>query len=718
MNRNKSKTVISPEDARNVPHPDAQLLYELEPRNGSRTVSFVWRYFHQIVGVVDDDDDDNSDARKPLLKWKAPNEYAACNCCGSVLKAKGARGWTAGSIQPHLLSAHQITPQSELDREAQEAAANASATPTKRQASLHESFTKSIHKKIKTHLQLRDEQIEATAVWVAGANQPLSSVEDPLFRGMISSISPSMKPITTRNVKERIIDLDRLIRKTTIAKMKGCVVNLTTDHWTSKQHLNYVGMTAHWLDSNWELHSLPLGMFLHEGGSNAMELLDQFLETVAREVTEEATIFSVTTDTAPTMNTFGRLLEDKKILHLYCTDHLLQLTCKKTFDLSSFGDVAISPVQKATDIVSHFQSSTQATEKLIKAQSIPEEYSNKIAVRLFTDCKTRWWSTYKMCERILYLKSALHVLEASDDIPLNKRLSDADWEQLEAVTKVLKPFRDAQLSLEGEQYVSSSYVVPHIYNCRQSLEAGKGVNNPECVRQLSVTMSEDFNLRWGGGDIPIFDTGTVVRGVRFRQIGIHPAFVVATFLHPSLKSLNGMGVSDGSKVTLYDYILDLMVDATVVGNDDSDSDNSDDDSNSNNQEACVVGGEENAMTRIMQENVLLVDDSDSVLSATDIRQGCEDELLKYKRHVPRVPIRNRFRDPIAWWKKYDTRFPRLAALAHKYLSIQATSAPSERIFSLASRIIEDRRTRLDPSLAGQLLYVGCNYKWYMQQIEE
>ena len=52
-----------------------------------------------------------------------------------------------------------------------------------------------------------------------------------------------------------------------------------------------------------------------------------------------------------------------------------------------------------------------------------------------------------------------------------------------------------------------------------------------------------------------------------------------------------MGVSDGSKVTLYDYILDLMVDATVVGNDDSDSDNSDDNSNSNNQEACVVGGE-------------------------------------------------------------------------------------------------------------------------------
>jgi hypothetical protein len=44
-----------------------------------------------------------------------------------------------------------------------------------------------------------------------------------------------------------------------------------------------------------------------------------------------------------------------------------------------------------------------------------------------------------MCERILYLKSALHVLEASNDIPIDKRLSEVDWEQLKSVTKVLKP---------------------------------------------------------------------------------------------------------------------------------------------------------------------------------------------------------------------------------------------------------------------------------------
>ena len=66
------------------------------------------------------------------------------------------------------------------------------------------------------------------------------------------------KVLTARTVKERIIDIDRNIRKQSIAKMKGCSVNLTCDHWSSKQNLNYVGMTAHWIDVDFKMHLLPL----------------------------------------------------------------------------------------------------------------------------------------------------------------------------------------------------------------------------------------------------------------------------------------------------------------------------------------------------------------------------------------------------------------------------------------------------------------------------
>jgi hypothetical protein len=51
-------------------------------------------------------------------------------------------------------------------------------------------------------------------------------------------------------------------------------------------------------------------------------------------------------------------------------------------------------------------------------------------------------------------------------------------------------------------------------------------------------------------------------------------------------------------------------------------------------------------------------------------------------------------------------------LARMYLCIPATSAPSERIFSMASRLINKQRARLTPENAGQILFVNRNMGWY------
>jgi len=54
----------------------------------------------------------------------------------------------------------------------------------------------------------------------------------------------------------------------------------------------------------------------------------------------------------------------------------------------------------------------------------------------------------------------------------------------------------------------------------------------------------------------------------------------------------------------------------------------------------------------------------------------------------------------------------------KYLSIQATSAPSERIFSKAGRIISDLRTRLNITILGMLMYLSENCDWYEIQMRD
>uniref|UniRef100_A0A1X7TD13 HAT C-terminal dimerisation domain-containing protein n=1 Tax=Amphimedon queenslandica TaxID=400682 RepID=A0A1X7TD13_AMPQE len=63
----------------------------------------------------------------------------------------------------------------------------------------------------------------------------------------------------------------------------------------------------------------------------------------------------------------------------------------------------------------------------------------------------------------------------------------------------------------------------------------------------------------------------------------------------------------------------------------------------------------------------------------------------------------------SWWKDNRKRFPHLATLAMKYLSALPTSVPSERLFSSAGDIYTQKRNRLSPDKAEQLLFVKGNF---------
>lgn len=92
---------------------------------------------------------------------------------------------------------------------------------------------------------------------------------------------------------------------------------------------------------------------------------------------------------------------------------------------------------------------------------------------------------------------------------------------------------------------------------------------------------------------------------------------------------------------------------------------------------------------------------------------CIKELNRYRLYNP--PTKKL--DLCKWWRDNETEFLILAILAKKYLAIQATSASSERIFSKAANIISQKRTRLGPSIAGKLLYVSSNYKWFVENFD-
>ncbi|KAG7346264.1 hAT family C-terminal dimerization domain containing protein [Nitzschia inconspicua] len=102
----------------------------------------------------------------------------------------------------------------------------------------------------------------------------------------------------------------------------------------------------------------------------------------------------------------------------------------------------------------------------------------------------------------------------------------------------------------------------------------------------------------------------------------------------------------------------------------------------------------------------------------------EDELKRYKSFSPMpyrklLPNGNKVsNDPLKWWEEKAAYLPIMSGLAKAYLSIQATSAPSERVFSVASRLIEKRRNRLNPELAGKMLFLAENWDLHKKHLLE
>ncbi|EXX55558.1 hypothetical protein RirG_224410 [Rhizophagus irregularis DAOM 197198w] len=78
-----------------------------------------------------------------------------------------------------------------------------------------------------------------------------------------------------------------------------------------------------------------------------------------------------------------------------------------------------------------------------------------------------------------------------------------------------------------------------------------------------------------------------------------------------------------------------------------------------------------------------------------------------ERYLVMVQAQND-QDPLKWWDVNKGQFPILAQLGRKYLSIQATSGASERVFSDAGLIMSAKRTSIKEDLFEALIFLKRN----------
>ena len=346
--------------------------------------------------------------------------------------------------------------------------------------------------------------------------------------------------------------------------------------------------------------------------------------------------------------------------------------------------------KKARDFVSFANKSSQTLEKFLKTQKALDSCKEK-PEDVATDVVTRWWATRDIAEHLLVIEPAVKVTEEDRQFGNLERLEESDWNNLEITMSVLLPCKEGQEAMECSNHVTASLVAHAAKRIRERL------TNLACAEEDSVGKTSathflaDFECQWRTATAATFDD-TVERGIGNCQKGVHPALLTAQLLGPRFKSLPFVPGAE-SKVATKEPVLEIVIQS-----------NSEHRQNTNPSPAAVAVAAVHAPAA--RANNLLAGIADMVAAAEEgleqaegsfnsVAEICNDEL---KRHIKAKSQDFQFKtgkkdsegedilgynDPLDWWKEFQNLCPILARLAKIYLSVQASSAALEKVFSLS-----------------------------------
>ncbi len=454
----------------------------------------------------------------------------------------------------------------------------------------------------------------------------------------------------------------------------------------------YLGMTAHYLNESWELKKVSLQCnLLRTAHSTAEDMLENFLGALKEYDIQLQNVTAVVTDTEPTMNKFGRLLKQRNVSWIGCVCHLLEISSAKVMERKQ-GNTDLEEVLKAArKLVGHFKHSSQRSKALFDAQEKGKE------LKLLQDVSTRWWSVYAMIDRLLQLKPYLDILVLGKKI--EPHLSYQQWALLTDVLFLLEPFMKAEKFLEAEKHVTISLVTGIVYSIRKHLLHQKE-EKPE-LGPIVEEFIEQFNKEWGSGQ-----EGTVVdehkkEGHERRQIGFQPVHFITSALDPRTKRLIAVPASERDSV--WKMTKAAIQDCVKRTSASSTSSTSNAHTKPSEKESPPTHSNRNFM-EIFSE---LEEDEPSYEENVGLNMNnqIEMEWIRFQS----MPVLKLDQNPLIWWEQHAPVLPLISNCARKYLSIPASSAPVERLFSMAGLTVTKKRASLKPSLVNDLVFL--NESW-------
>ncbi|KAL1249031.1 hypothetical protein QQF64_022349 [Cirrhinus molitorella] len=551
---------------------------------------------------------------------------------------------------------------------------------------------------------------------IIGCCLPLSIVENQHFRHFLHIIDERYIPIarstiTSKHIPQLVTRVKECI-KSSLADQK--FVSVTADIWSDRTLRSYLGVTAHVCNctaNEYTLKSFLLDCRRFKGHHNAENIVAAFDEILEEYNISDKVEFIITDNASNMKKAFKFAMtedhsddsEDEEDMvgepldrnvhlgsrqRLSCFAHSLQLVVGDGLKEVKCLSQAISKVSKLATLL---HSSTIFKDKFEavfgNGKSIPAA------------SVTRWNSTFRQIQAVTELGHTALTEMCSFDFK-NIVITTREWAQLRELCLILGPFAEATELTEGEKMITISMVVPTVLDLNTHLiqmDSSKSLCRP-----LIRALQESLQQRFSGIFIALHMTEPEDHS--FDAPFSHEFYAQAAILDPQFgMSWVDMDVrTSGNTVAirrLREEVRKSLTDSLIAEAEKADLENI------HAREGSKAEPPQDSPPDSKIPRLLAKYRTHKKKHSTPTEASIVTQVMKYLEDIQSSPAEV---DPLMFWFHNKDKYPHLHALALKVLSVPASSAPVERVFSAGGLLMRPHRARLGPTMLSSLIFLKCN----------
>lgn len=507
---------------------------------------------------------------------------------------------------------------------------------------------------------------------------PLAMVDHVGFKVFVKNLQPMFEVVPNSAVEQACMEIygkEKLKVCETISKLHGRI-NLCVEMWSSPENLEYLCLTAHYIDEDWKLQKKILN-FLTLDSSHTEDMLSGVINKCLMDWDVDGKLFALTFDDCSTDDDIVKRIKEQ------ISQKRPLLSNGQLFDVRSAAHVLTSIVQDAMEALQQVTQKIRGSVKYVRSSQVTQGKFNEIAQQvginskknLLLDCPIRWNSTYLMLETALEYRGAFSLLQDQDP-SYTSALTDTEWEWASSVTGYLKLFVEITNVFSSNKCPTANMYFPEICDVHiQLIEWCKSPDN--FLSTMALKMKAKFDKYWSKCSLALAVAAILDPRFKMKLVEYYYSQIYGSTALDRIKE-----VSDGIKELFNAYsICSTMVD----------------------QGSALPGSSLPSTSNDTRDRLR---GFDKFLHETSLSQNAISDLDKYLEE-PVFP-RNCDFNILNWWKVHMPRYPILSMMARDVLGTPMSTVAPELAFSTGGRVLDNCRSSLNADTLQALI---CTQDW-------